>query len=97
MGAGSDAVSRTVSASWIADSAASVGSFIFFGVLAMSVVASYYAGPEQRWDKSRPRHERVSLRSPSDPPWAAGSNAPQRQSTAVWVSYRLGRPKETSC
>jgi hypothetical protein len=37
-----------VSASWIADSAASVGSFIFFGVFAMSVVASYYAGPEPR-------------------------------------------------
>src|SRR5262249_55930858 len=32
--------SRTWSASWIADSAASVGSLIFFGVLAMSVVAS---------------------------------------------------------
>src|SRR5207253_6961838 len=31
--------SRTWSASWIADSAASVGSFIFFGVFAMSVVA----------------------------------------------------------
>ncbi len=31
--------SRTLSASWMADSAASVGSFIF-GVLAMSVVAS---------------------------------------------------------
>src|SRR5262249_9533708 len=33
------------SASWIADRAASVGSFIFFGVFAISVVASYYAGP----------------------------------------------------
>jgi hypothetical protein len=29
-----------LSACWIADSAASVGSFIFFGLLAISVVAS---------------------------------------------------------
>ena len=44
-------VSRTFSASWIADSAASVGSFIFFGVFAMSVVASSYAKPEPRQDE----------------------------------------------
>src|SRR5262249_21316668 len=47
-GSGSLGVSRTDSASWIADRAASVGSFIFLGVLAVSVVASYYAGPLRR-------------------------------------------------
>ena len=57
-GSASTGVSRAVSASWIAESAASVGSVIFFGVFAMSVVASYYAGTEQR-PESRPRHERV--------------------------------------
>jgi hypothetical protein len=35
-------LSRTFNASWIADNAASVGSFIFFGVLAMSIVASHH-------------------------------------------------------
>src|SRR5439155_917748 len=40
----SAAASRADSASWIAESAASVGSLIFFGVFAMCVVASYYAG-----------------------------------------------------
>src|SRR5262245_4228612 len=72
MASGSGALSRTVSASWIADSAASVGSFIFFGVFAMSVVASYYAGPEQRPARgpTAPRARSV-LRSPPDPPRAA--------------------------
>src|SRR5215471_4754992 len=108
-GSGSLGVSRTDSASWIADRAASVGSFIFFGVFAISVVASYYAGPLS-WTITldhyahgsgrtcaRPRHERVSLNSPSDPPRAAGSNAPRRHSTAVRLSYRLGIPMETAC
>ena len=95
---GSGVVSRTVSASWIADSAASVGSFIFFGVFAMSVVASHYAGPEPRQERflTAPR-ARCASRSPPDPPRAAGSNAPRRHSTAVRLSYRLGRPKETAC
>ena len=64
-GSGSGAGSRTLSASWIADSAASVGSFIFFGVFAMSVVASHYAGPGPRPASSGPRHERASLEVPS--------------------------------
>ena len=58
-GAGSGAGSRTLSASWIADSAASVGSFIFLGVFAMSVVASHYAGPEPRRVEFPTANERV--------------------------------------
>ena len=90
-------VSAHVSASWIADSAASVGSFIFFGVFAMSVVASYYAGPEPRPDDPDRATSALALRSPPEPPRAAGSNAPHRHSTAVRLSYRLGKPKETAC
>jgi hypothetical protein len=71
---------------------------IFFGVFAMSVVASYYAGPEQRRVPIPAVHERVSpLRSPPDPRRAAGSHAPRRHFTAVELSYRLGIPKETAC
>ena len=76
---GSGGVSRTLSASWIADRAASVGSFIFFGVFAMSVVASHYAGPEPRQEDPRPRHERVSLEIPRIP----GS----RQQRAAQISH----------
>src|SRR5262249_8307974 len=47
----SAAASRAESASWIAESAASVGSLIFFGVFAMSVVASYYAELQQRQER----------------------------------------------
>src|SRR5262249_42910426 len=48
----STAASRAESASWIAESAASVGSLIFLGVFAMSVVASYYAGLQQRQERA---------------------------------------------
>src|SRR5262249_8334947 len=87
--------SRAGRASWIAESAAAVGSLIFFGVFAMSVVASYHAGPEQRQERilTAPR-ARLALRSPPEPPRAAGSHAPHRQFTAVRLSYRLGIPKE---
>src|SRR5262249_43340550 len=90
--------SRAESASWIAESAASVGSLIFFGVFAMSVVASYSAGRERRQDRilTAPR-ARLALRPPPDPPRAAGSHAPHRQFTAARLSYRLGIPKETAC
>src|SRR5262245_50468121 len=94
----SAAASRAESASWIAESAASVGSLIFFGVFAMSVVASYYAGLEQRQERTPGRATSASsLEIPSGPPRAAGSNAPHRQFTAVRLSYRLGIPKETAC
>src|SRR6516165_6692855 len=94
----STAASRAVSASWIAESAASVGSLIFFGVFAMSVVASYYAGPDQRRERTLTALRAVlALRSPPEPPRAAGSHAPHRQFTAVGLSYRLGIPKETAC
>src|SRR5262249_2608193 len=90
--------SRAESASWIAESAASVGSLIFFGVFAMSVVASYYAGLEQRQERILTAlRARLALRSPPEPPRAAGSHAPHRQFTAVRLSYRLGIPKETAC
>ena len=52
-------------ASWIADSAASVGSTIFFGLLAMSVVASRFTPRLGRPERTRPRHERVIVQSPS--------------------------------
>src|SRR6516164_9855678 len=65
----STAASRAVSASWIAESAASVGSLIFFGVFAMSVVASYYAGPEQRRERILTTlRARLSLEIPSGTP-----------------------------
>src|SRR5947209_1905644 len=51
----SAAASRADSASWIAESAASVGSLIFFGVFAMCVVASYYAGLQQRQERDPDR------------------------------------------
>ena len=65
-GSGSTGRPARVSASWIADSAASVGSLIFFGVFAMSVVASYYAGPEQRPDPDRATSA-LALRSLRNP------------------------------
>ena len=57
--------SRTLSASWMADSAASVGSFIF-GVFAMSVVASLVTLNQVRSPREygATRHERISLSSP---------------------------------
>src|SRR5262249_56209005 len=75
----STAASRAVSASWIAESAASVGSLIFFGVLAMSVVASYYAGPEQRREPTLTAlPARLSLEIPSGTPSGSRqSRAPQ--------------------
>src|SRR4249919_503004 len=94
-GSASTGASRAVSASWIAESAASVGSVIFFGVFAMSVVASYYAGTEQRPDPGRATSA-FSLEIPSGTPRAAGRNAPLRHFTAVRLSYRLGIPKETA-
>src|SRR5262245_34167769 len=61
--------SRAESASWIAESAASVGSLIFFGVFAMSVVASYYAGLEQRQERTPGRATNASsLEIPSGTP-----------------------------
>jgi hypothetical protein len=80
---GSTAASRAVSASWIAESAASVGSLIFFGVFAMSVVASYYAGPEQRRERTLTAlRARLSLEIPSGTP--SGS----RQSRAAQTIHR---------
>src|SRR5262249_23724002 len=75
----SAAASRAVSASWIAESAASVGSLIFFGVFAMSVVASYYAGPGRRQERDRtaPR-ARLSTEIPSGTP----SGTPQSRARA---------------
>src|SRR5262249_43751161 len=98
LGACASAASRAGGASWIAESGASVGSLIFFGVFAMSVVASYYAGLERRQERilTAPR-ARLALRSPPEPPRAAGGHAPHRQFTAVRLSYRLGIPKETAC
>src|SRR5262249_59772945 len=90
--------SRTESASWIADNAASVGSLIFFGVFAMSIVAS-----SLRWIAAAAgtppdrAHERASFQLPPDPPRAVRSDAPCIPPIAVALSYRLGRPKETSC
>src|SRR6201982_4184383 len=79
----STAASRAVSASWIAESAASVGSLIFFGVFAMSVVASYYAGPLQRRERSLTAlRARLSLEIPSGTP--SGS----RQSRAAQTIHR---------
>src|SRR5260221_3223980 len=79
----STAASRAVSASWIAERAASVGSLIFFGVFAMSVVASYYAGPEQRRERSLTAlRARLSLEIPSRTP--SGS----RQSRAAQTNHR---------
>src|SRR6516164_3180045 len=79
----STAASRAVSASWIAESAASVGSLIFFGVFAMSVVASYYAGPEQRRERTLTAlRARLSLEIPSGTP--SGS----RQSRAAQTIHR---------
>src|SRR5262247_3404109 len=61
--------SRAESASWIAESAASVGSLIFFGVFAMSVVASYYAGLQQRQERDPDRATSAfSLEIPSGTP-----------------------------
>ena len=83
-GSGSGGASRTLSASWIADSAASVGSFIFFGVFAMSVVASHYAGPEPRRESIPDRaHERVYTDRPRIPQ-AAGNHAPALISHCRW-------------
>src|SRR5205807_4286793 len=97
-GSGSAALSRVLSASWIAESAASVGSVIFFGLLAISVVASHYAGPQQRRVQVATAHERVMvLRSLQEPPRAAGSSTPRRHFPAATLSYRLGIPKETAC
>src|SRR5437870_4540579 len=82
-GAGTGSVSRTLSASWIAESAASVGSLIFFGVFAISLVASYYAGPEQRRERSLTAlRARLSLEIPSGTP--SGS----RQSRAAQTIHR---------
>src|SRR5258706_15569324 len=49
--------SRTPSASWIAESAASVGSILFFGLFAISVVASFVTRYQD--NGRRPRHECV--------------------------------------
>src|SRR5271165_6565122 len=88
---GPGGVSRMESASWMADNAASVGSLIFFGVFAMSVVASYL-----RWTRAAagmrasPHHKRVppeiAVGSPLGQP---GSHAPHSPSTAARLSYRL--------
>src|SRR5262252_4522626 len=86
----STAASRAVSASWIAESAASVGSLIFFGVFAMSVVASDYAGPEQR--RGAPSDRATSafrLEIPSGPP--SGSRQQRAaQPFALPSSYPIG-------
>jgi hypothetical protein len=62
-GSGSLTLSRTERASWMADKAASVGSFIFFGVFAISVVASYYwtlrSTATAAGARFQPRRERV--------------------------------------
>jgi hypothetical protein len=81
----------------MADSAASVGSFIF-GVFAMSVVASSVTLDQVRSPPTiaGPRRERVSL-SPLESSLAAGVNAPQKPFLCRFVSYRLGRPKKTAC
>src|SRR5260370_20106582 len=79
----STAASRAVASSWIAESAAAVGYLIFFGVFAMSVVASYYAGPEQRRERSLTAlRARLSLEIPSGTP--SGS----RQSRAAQTIHR---------
>ncbi len=70
--------SRTLSASWIADSAASVGSFIFFGVFAMSVVASYYAELQRRRIYPELRHEHVSRENPCGSPLGQLGHATRR-------------------
>src|SRR5262245_20345875 len=68
LAASASAASRE-SASWIAESAASVGSLIFFGVFAMSVVASYYAGLQQRQERNPGRATSAfSLEIPSGTP-----------------------------
>src|SRR5262249_14301824 len=67
----------------VAESACSVGCLIFFGVFAMSVVASYYAGPEQRWGRFLTAlRARLSLEIPSGTP--SGS----RQSRAAQTIHR---------
>src|SRR5215510_4732894 len=69
LAASASAASRAESASWIAESAASVGSLIFFGVFAMSVVASYYAGLQQRQERDPDRATSAfSLEIPSGTP-----------------------------
>src|SRR6516225_4424986 len=69
LAASASAASRAESASWIAESAASVGSLIFFGVFAMSVVASYYAGLQQRQERNPDRATSAfSLEIPSGTP-----------------------------
>src|SRR5262249_57536616 len=69
LAASASAASRAESASWIAESAASVGSVIFFGVFAMSVVASYYAGLQQRQERNPDRATSAfSLEIPSGTP-----------------------------
>src|SRR5467141_1410925 len=83
----SAAASRAESASWIAESAASVGSLIFFGVFAMSVVASYYAGLEQRQERDPDRAtSALALRSLRNPL----GRSPMR--AAQTLSLPLGYP-----
>src|SRR5262249_1468690 len=79
----STAASRAGSAPRVAESAPSLGSLIFFGVLAMPVVASYYAGPEQRRERTLTAlRARLSLEIPSGTP--SGS----RQSRAAQTIHR---------
>src|SRR5579863_1414505 len=80
-----DSASRTLSASWMADSAASVGSFIF-GVFAMSVVASSVTLDQVRGSENGPRRERVSS-SPLE--WSSGSGL---ERAAKHIPLPLGYP-----
>src|ERR1700722_1227345 len=84
--------SRTLSASWIADSAASVGSFIF-GVFAMSIVASLVTLDQDHGRKAFLAAPRArQLRSP----WTSVGGElmpPCNTSFRQRISYRLGGPK----
>src|SRR5262249_21749069 len=69
------------------------GSFIFFGVFAMSVVASHYAEPQQRSEHAHSRRATSALafQSPPDPPRAAGGPAPCGHSYPYLpLSYPIG-------
>jgi hypothetical protein len=73
----------------MADRAASVGSFIFFGVFAMSVVASLLRWTTVAADVCQPRHERVSLEIPSGPPRGSWFKM-SRQDIPVPLGYPIG-------
>src|SRR5262245_36345170 len=91
--------SCTWRAAWIADSAASVGSLIFFGVLAMSVVASLLRWTTITAESSAAPGAR-DHRDPHRIPHPAGrpKKGPQTLNfpCRTLKTYRLGRANETA-